>query len=498
MNTLNKPSPWKTVFSRSGLPGGVIGLMLALICTHAVFLLLAQPRAYWLDPRAIALDPRMFYISGSSPGGLAARPLPFAFLGLAYLTGAGLLLAVLPPTAARLLAGGLFAFHLIWTMSILNYGVPPLFIPQGSGPAELVLTVFTGACGGLLVFFAWDLFSPPGRLRRWSARAGGLLLAAWVVLLAYNLGLTIHQVRQPAADAWRPLVSAHMPSGRFSAGLAYDTQRQRAVLFGGQVKNEEGRIYNSAETWEWDGQDWALMATGGPSGRAFAAMGYDPQRKVVVLYGGQNDSGLLSDVWEWDGHTWRRMCPNCNPAARWGARFVYDEQAKQLVLYGGLGEKGAWYAESWSWNGSSWGYNEITSSAPATINPAIAYETGQQRALVYVDDPLGGTWTWQNRAFSHQRLAIHPPTLVSAALVYDPLNQRSILYGGLDARKDLYSGQTWVYANNAWTRLDPALAPTPREGMVAFYDPTRQSLIVFGGRYISYFYGDQWELPLAP
>jgi len=34
---------------------------------------------------------------------------------------------------------------------------------------------------------------------------------------------------------------------------------------------------------------------------------YDPDRRRVVLFGGNNESGILSDTWERDGVRWNRM-----------------------------------------------------------------------------------------------------------------------------------------------------------------------------------------------
>ena len=33
---------------------------------------------------------------------------------------------------------------------------------------------------------------------------------------------------------------------------------------------------------------------------------FDEARNRVVIFGGDDDRGLLSDTWEWDGETWAR------------------------------------------------------------------------------------------------------------------------------------------------------------------------------------------------
>jgi hypothetical protein len=41
--------------------------------------------------------------------------------------------------------------------------------------------------------------------------------------------------------------------------MVYDVHRQRVVLLGGRVR-ENGRVRDSDEMWEWDGQRWTLVA----------------------------------------------------------------------------------------------------------------------------------------------------------------------------------------------------------------------------------------------
>ena len=52
--------------------------------------------------------------------------------------------------------------------------------------------------------------------------------------------------------------------------MAFDAQRGRTVLFGGNV-------FNPAETWEWDGNAWLRQTPATqPPNRQDAAMYYDP------------------------------------------------------------------------------------------------------------------------------------------------------------------------------------------------------------------------------
>ena len=64
------------------------------------------------------------------------------------------------------------------------------------------------------------------------------------------------------------------------------------LLFGGET---DSRLFKS--TWEWDGQHWTERQDIGPAARAFAGMAYDSQRQRSVLFGGTGQS-LFADTWE--------------------------------------------------------------------------------------------------------------------------------------------------------------------------------------------------------
>jgi hypothetical protein len=79
--------------------------------------------------------------------------------------------------------------------------------------------------------------------------------------------------------------------------LAYDPARRVTVLFGG-------------DTVTWDGHAWTRRTPTGvtPAARVVHALATDPKRERVVLYGGSvRGSDNLADTWEWDGMEWARV-----------------------------------------------------------------------------------------------------------------------------------------------------------------------------------------------
>jgi hypothetical protein len=153
----------------------------------------------------------------------------------------------------------------------------------------------------------------PDRFNRWANWALIPLAAVWILLMAYG----VFRAAVPPDSPWRALAPAHSPGPRTLSAIAYDSKRQRAVLFGGLTHWHNGAWLYATGTWEWDGRDWIEIDTPvAPAGRMLHAMAYDEQREKVILYGGQNASGNLADLWEWDGSL--AALSAGNPAAPFG------------------------------------------------------------------------------------------------------------------------------------------------------------------------------------
>jgi hypothetical protein len=62
------------------------------------------------------------------------------------------------------------------------------------------------------------------------------------------------------------------------------------------------------QTWRWDGAAWSTVSGAEPTARFNAALAYDRDRNRVVLYGGEVPGGGadLADTWEFDGSAWSR------------------------------------------------------------------------------------------------------------------------------------------------------------------------------------------------
>jgi hypothetical protein len=231
--------------------------------------------------------------------------------------------------------------------------------------------------------------------------------------------------------------------------MVYDTRRQVCVLFGGTPPGEEAR----AETWEWNGANWQLRATNGPPPREQHAMAYDQRRGRVVMFGG-TPCGLCgattADTWEWDGEQWS-VVATTGPGRRYGAAMAYDELQQRVIMFGGYdpGTRQV-YDETWAWDGESWSLL-ATGGPSAAFDHAMAYD--QRRGSIVL---FGGfsenndqTWEWNAAAWSRRFLSPAPIGRTSHGMVYDAQRDELLLYGGSSEHSAhdtwrLHLAETWV------------------------------------------------------
>jgi hypothetical protein len=471
-----------SMFGRPSIPTGLVVMVTIVILTQAAVLLMNQSAAYWLNPQ-YATD---------VPFGLLLQsgPMIYFVILILYMAVVGLLLSKLNTSMGLPLAAGLVFIHSLGLFKATLCGFYPLYEPHGAiscysygyVPLILISTVFG------LILLGGRL---PERFIYWNKRILIPFAVLWIMLMGYG----IFRAAFPPNSPWKPLAPVHSPGPRTLSAIAYDSKRQRAVLFGGiTLWNGDAWVYDSS-TWEWDGKDWSQIETPvAPAGRILHAMAYDEQRGKVILYGGQNASRNLADLWEWDGVTWHRLCPVCNPAVRFSHKMIFDTERHEIMIYGGQDGK-AGFAEAWIWNRQGWTYFQFENSTPGVYNAPLIYESNSKRAVSFMGRDWGGTWIWEGNKWLKLNLAVQPPVRDEAVLVYDPVQKVSILFGGTNDNKFLFN-DTWILDGETWVKLDTPSAPPQRSKAVAFYDPVRHSIILYGGERFGSAYSDMWELIL--
>lgn len=324
------------------------------------------------------------------------------------------------------------------------------------------------------------------------SKTAWIVSGIWLTILS---GILLWDVLTPP-EGWILLDIDNLPPERVSAGMTYDTDRQRAILFGGGAEYLGDEWYDwqpRGDTWEWDGNEWhELTPAISPSPRMNPAMAYDPQRKVTVLYGGVTPQGMLGDTWEWDGQQWQQFTPINGPNSLCCAVMFYDPQQERIVLHSGLEEGGNFPPESWEWDGTTWQLLPFDPDAPIGTTSTVAYDISDDQVVGVF--PLWGTYTWSNNAWHKLLPDSETPTRIDAAMVYDPNSELTILFGGTEDRTRMYDN--WSFDGEKWEQLILPAYPEPLSRHMMFYDETRGTIIVFGGGTGEIVRNAMWELHL--
>lgn len=240
------------------------------------------------------------------------------------------------------------------------------------------------------------------------------------------------------------------PSARRWHGMAWDSARSRAVVFGG-AGSSLAQLLN--DTWEWDGTSWLQRTvTVRPPARYGGSMAYDSTRQRTVLFGGVGVDGngnaiRLDDLWEWDGTSWAQRTPTGNrPSFRDSTTAAFD--GSRFILFGGYGgtAQGPSMAlpETWAWNGTSWALQ--SSPSPANYNMQMAWDLRRQRLVRFGGNypmPLADTWEWDGASWTQRTVATSPPARASQGMVWDNARGKIVMFGGVGNSGAL--ADTWEY-----------------------------------------------------
>lgn len=251
---------------------------------------------------------------------------------------------------------------------------------------------------------------------------------------------------------WRRESIGQGPPAIGYAGAAYDSAIQGVVLFGGAGSQGLGAALDS--TWDWNQRWRQAPTTGAPSGRRFAALGYDPLTRQLLLVGGDTAAGKpLAGTWVLSGRTWTRLAVGSGPGPLTAAAMAWDARSQSLILYGGSDEAGR-LGGTWSWNGAGW-----SKLSPSRSPGPLAYEAMASNPLtgtVILYAGVGAkqpTWTWSGSDWMPLRSASSPGVYSFESMAEAPDGRGVLLFGGASSHGSGFSSQTWLWSAAGWTRV---------------------------------------------
>ncbi|MCA8948639.1 MAG: hypothetical protein KDE27_04010 [Planctomycetes bacterium] len=285
-----------------------------------------------------------------------------------------------------------------------------------------------------------------------------------------------------AGGSMRAVTTAHAPPPRYYALLAYDAARGRVVLFGG----DDAASARLADTWEYDGTDWQAIATAtSPPARSLHHLVYDGVAGRTVLFGGSDaNQDLLADTWDYDGVDWRPVATPTSPPARMLGAMAAGNGT--VVLFGGRSASG-YLIDTWHYDGVTWSNHSAFGAPGPRSESELAYDAGRGRFVLYGGvrtigfalQTLGDTWEYDGTTWMPQTPATSPPQLRSHRMVARGNSGDVYLFGGATGFTDHRGGHTWD--GTTWQPVASSrAAPRVRDFGLA-YDRGRDRTVLFGG-----------------
>jgi len=281
----------------------------------------------------------------------------------------------------------------------------------------------------------------------------GLLLATCVSQLH---PAPSEQLWELDENGWT-LLSQNGPPPVVVTGAAWDPERNVLVRYGGLPMDSNRCV---PDTWEWDGTNWARQPDTddpGPIACDHMRLVYDPNGNGILSVGGGDDDGnLVTDTWAWNDADWHLLAED-GPVGRAHHGLVSDPGHSLVLLYGGYDGTSV-LDDFWEWNGSEWSELDIPGPGPRSHHGMAISDTAELLLIGGATGPQSFDTmvadTWLLTGGSWRQLDVEGPSArLSPALGFDRAQGLFILYGGFDA-SGIELADTWQFDGTAWACVD--------------------------------------------
>ncbi len=258
----------------------------------------------------------------------------------------------------------------------------------------------------------------------------------------------------------------------------------------------------------------------GPLPRVLHSAVLDPTTNRMIVFGGGLDASNttnqhLNDVWRLvsvggTNLSWSQVHPTGTaPAPRFGHSAGYDPASNRMLIFGGAEgfsspcANDVWALTNANGNGGASAWVELSTSGapPARVGQGGVYDPGSNTFIIYggqncFSTTFSDVWVLSNAngvsgtpTWTELFPAGGPGPRQGTNITYDPTSNELILFGGDNGSGGSYFNDVWVLSNAngsggtpVWTQLSPSgTLPALRAGNSSTYDPTTNTLTIFGG-----------------
>jgi hypothetical protein len=413
-------------------------------------------------------------------------------------------------------------------------------------PKRVKLSV-TGLPQGAEGFFLSKEFFPPANILLFVKTSDTTPLGTFPLTISNNQSdetLSVQLIVEPFQ--WEPIVSSGTgPTGITGHSAVYDEDLDQMTVFGGEAPGgysaDLWRLQNASANAATPPQWEQISLTNGPSARSGHRAVYDRLMKRMMIWGGTDpDQAFVTDpLWvlvNADGiggvPAWTQQTADNPPPDRIGFSMIYDPLTNRATLFGGAATVGGvttWYNDVWvltNANGTEVGnpaWIDMTPSTGNVPNPRLmhsaVYDSAGNRMIVFggatatggvsndvwvlsYANGVGGTPVWQPLSLSGDS---SPASRMGHTAVYDSATHQMIVFGGTNASgkvlDDLWllegangSDGTATWGANVTFHTGKVPYPDARSGHTAVFNPSDNSMVVFGGTLENKLSNEAWIL----
>jgi ankyrin repeat protein len=289
---------------------------------------------------------------------------------------------------------------------------------------------------------------------------------------------------------------APWPAPRGAPAMAYDSESDRIIMFGGELERVLSDKMSSA-TWSYDvvSNAWTQMRPSTkPVAVAGSAMAYDTESDRIIMYGGADANwDDVNSTWAYDfnSNTWSRLSPG--PEKREGAMMVYDSESDRMILFGGIQIGKGPFDETWAYDFNTDTWENMQPANPPSMRAwhNMAYDVESDLVILWEGEraETDNVWTYD---YNSNGWTMHEPDERPqfafydgfGDMAYDAESDRAITFGGGSITGSGTNDFTWVYDynNNTWTQMEPAESPGEKTAHQMVYNSAHDVIVLYGGR----------------
>jgi hypothetical protein len=290
-----------------------------------------------------------------------------------------------------------------------------------------------------------------------------------------------------ASDEWVEGSSDETPFRRIGHSLAYDSSRDRVLLFGGEGPgtNTEMWFLDPASNWRTVDApfDSVPIAVDNP-----AAVYYEAADSVL-LFGGDRAFGDIDQLLMLNLTLMElvRLSPNPPPSGRHGHQMVYNSQDHIAFLFGGFSDTPSLdFTKLYSVDNDTWWLSDAP-DPDRRFDHSMTYDSVNNRAVLFGGSDesqlFSDTWVYNFQNYSWDQIITNPSPLArkNHSMAFDPSSGSVLLFGGEgDAGR---FDDTWIFdvSTQLWQEMNPSTSPSARFGHSITVDVSTGKAVLFGG-----------------